>query len=678
MLFKQGLVVIVFSFCLFDIALAAPTLLPLSGVTKIDAGNDHTCAVLSTGGVQCWGNNGGKLGNDHSEAKSEAVAVVELKSDVTDIALGWSHTCALLATNEIQCWGYNGSGQFGNDSTTSSNKPADVVVGLSSGVTTIAAGQYHTCALLTTGGAQCWGNNGYGRLGNGTTVSSRTPVDVTGLSNVTAIALGENHTCALLGTSTNGVQCWGSNGYGKIGKKGGSQSTEPVPVTGDSDVGLVGMIAIATGTSHTCAVLNTGEVQCWGYNYRGQCGHQYKSTEDTRIPVTVAGLSGVIAIAAGESHTCALLDTGEVQCWGDNYVGQLGNGDSAEVRKNGQTRVYFTPVTVTGLSGVTAITAGGSHTCALLDTGEVRCWGINSSGRLGSGSSEPESSTPVPVMINGYTLTLKTAGTGSGTVSGDGNFPAGTEISNLKAVPDAGSTFEGWSPEFCGGTFKMPDNNFQCTATFGGAALVKQMVTVNQSGTGTGTVSGGGEFAVGSTVNLTAIPDAGSTFIGWTPAPCAANFVMPDQALTCTANFVVSTVDDNCDAQHATFDPATGIVTLPAIDIPLLDPVTGIATGNFSVFSGQLQLTTGIGDFQFVSSNFNYVNQINQLNPCHAKYTYADDILNQGGLLHLPFLEVPSMVVVPPDTQVPGPTQIFEVTLRQWFHVESYKFLQVK
>jgi hypothetical protein len=191
-------------------------------------------------------------------------------------------------------------------------------------------------------------------------------------------------------------------------------------------------------------------------------------------------------------------------------------------------------------------------------------------------------------------------------------------------------------------------------------------------------VSGGGEFAVGATVNLTAVPDASSTFTGWTPAPCAANFVMPDETLTCTATFVVNTVDDNCDAQHAVFDPATGVVTIPAVDIPLLDPVTGAATGNFSVFSGQLQLTTGIGDFQFVSSKFNYVNQIYQPNPCHAKYTYADDILNQGGLLHLPFLEVPSVMVVPPDTQVPGPTQVFEVTLRQWFHVEDYKFLHVK
>jgi hypothetical protein len=155
---------------------------------------------------------------------------------------------------------------------------------------------------------------------------------------------------------------------------------------------------------------------------------------------------------------------------------------------------------------------------------------------------------------------------------------------------------------------------------------------------------------------------------------------MPNNALTCTATFTPAGTSSpgNCDAQHAVFDLATGVVTIPAVDIPILDPITGTTTGTFAVFRGQLQLTTGIGDFQFVSSNFNYVNQIYQPNPCHAKYTYADDILNQGGLLHLPFLEVPSMVVVPPNTQVPGPTQVFEVTLRQWFHVESYKFLQVK
>lgn len=682
MLFKKGLV-IVFSFCLFEIALAEPTLLPLKGVTKIDTGYAHTCAVLSTGGVQCWGRNswqyggghGGQLGNDDgdNEAKSEAVAVVELKSSVTDIALGDNHSCALLDTNEIQCWGKNSFGQFGNDTTTSSKKPAAVVVGLSSGVTAIAAGDDNTCALLTTGGAQCWGSNGSGQLGNGTTDKSYTPVEVTGLSNVTAIALGGSHTCALLDTSTNGVQCWGSNHSDQIGKKGGSQSTEPVPVTGDSDVGLAGMIAVAAGLLHTCAVLSTGEVQCWGRNYEEQCGQ--KNKDEIHIPVTVAGLSsGATAIAAGDDHTCALLDTKEVQCWGENDSGQLGNGDD-EIKKS------YIPITVAGLSGVDAIAAGSDHTCALLDTKEVRCWGNNGSGRLGNGKSYPEldkSYTPLPVMINGYTLTLETAGPGSGTVSGGGNFPAGTEISNLKADPDAGSTFAGWEPPFCGGTFEMPNNNLKCTATFEGATLAKYTVTVTQSGNGTGTVSGSGEFAVGTTVNLTATPDTGSTFTGWTPAPCAASFEMPNNTLECTATFVVSTTDNNCEAQHALFNPDTGIIIIPAVDIPMLDPVTGAATGSFAVFSGQLQLTTGIGDFQFVSSHFNYVNQIYQPNPCHAKYTYADDILNQGGLLHLPFLEVPSVMVVPPDTQVPGPTQIFEVTLRQWFHVESYKFLQVK
>ncbi len=673
MLFKKGLV-IVFSFCLFDIALAAdPTDLPLKGVTKIDAGSDHTCAVLSTGGVQCWGyNSSGQLGNGTSGSSnnsSKAVAVLELSSKVTDIAVGGYHTCVLLDTEEVKCWGDNYYGQLGTKS--SSIKPADAVVGLSSSVANIVAGSSHTCAILTTGGVQCWGINGYGQLGNGDYKSSSTPVAVTGLSSgTTAIALSQAHTCAVV---LGGVQCWGKNNYGQLGSTRftGSSSAIPIPVTGSSNVELGGVTAVAAGDTHTCALLSTGEVQCWGWNLYGQCGHN--TGIDPRIPVTVVGLSSkVTAIAAGSSSTCALLDTGEVQCWGANGYGQLGNGDTTISNS-------YTPVPVIGLSSkVTAIAAGSSSTCALLDTGEVQCWGANGYGQLGNGDTTiSKSYTPVPVVINGYTLTLNQSGTGSGTVSDGGNFPAGTTIS-LTATPDAGSAFAGWTPAPCAANFVMPNNNLACTANFTGATLAKYPVTVNQSGNGTGTVSGGGEFAVGSTVNLTAIPDAGSTFTGWTPAPCAASFVMPDQAITCTANFVVSTVDDNCDAQHAVFDPTTGIVTVPAIDIPLLDPVTGIATGNFSVFSGQLQLTTGIGDFQFVSSNFNYVNQINQLNPCHAKYTYADDILNQGGLLHLPFLEVPSVVVVPPNTQVPGPTQIFEVTLRQWFHVESYKFLQVK
>jgi len=140
----------------------------------------------------------------------------------------------------------------------------------------------------------------------------------------------------------------------------------------------------------------------------------------------------------------------------------------------------------------------------------------------------------------------------------------------------------------------------------------------------------------------------------------------------------------NCDEQHAIFDPVTAIVTVPAVDVPVLDPITGATTGSLAIFKGQLKLVAGIEDFQLISDSFSYISTTDKHDKCHAEYTYADGIFNKGGSLHLPFVDVPSVMVIPPNLRVPGPTQIFDVNLRQLainasvFHVETYKFLQVK
>jgi len=185
----------------------------------------------------------------------------------------------------------------------------------------IAAGDYHTCALTTTGGVKCWGDNFSGQLGDGTTTKRVTPVDVSGLtSGVSAIAAGASHTCAL--TTTGGVKCWGNNSAGQLGDgTAPTNSSTPVDVSGLTS----GVSAIAAGGFHTCALTTTGGVKCWGYNKFGQLGDGTKTARFT--PVDVSGLtSGVSAIAAGVSHTCALTTTGGVKCWGDNFFGQLGNG----------------------------------------------------------------------------------------------------------------------------------------------------------------------------------------------------------------------------------------------------------------------------------------------------------------------------------------------------------------
>ena len=322
---------------------------------SISAGRNHTCALLSTGGVKCWGYNGvNALGDGTYTSRYTPTNVSGLSSGVSAIAAGGSHTCALLSTGGVKCWGYNFYGQLGDGLRADKTTPTDVS-GLSSGVSAIVAGLNHTCAL-SSGGVKCWGWNSNGQLGNGTNTDKTTPTDVSGLSSgVSAIAAGETHTCALL--STGRVKCWGSGDVGQLGNGIGGHQTTPVDVAELTDAS-----AISGGVYHTCALRSTGGVQCWGYNNYGQNGDGTTTARST--PRDVSGLStGVTAITAGVKHTCALLSSGEVKCWGDNTKGVLGDGTTTQ---------RLTPVPVSDLTGVSAITAE-RHTCALLSSGAVKC-----------------------------------------------------------------------------------------------------------------------------------------------------------------------------------------------------------------------------------------------------------------------------------------------------------------
>jgi alpha-tubulin suppressor-like RCC1 family protein len=208
---------------------------------------------------------------------------------------------------------------------------------------------------------KCWGNNDAGQLGDGTKNNSNVPVDVRGLSAaVQGIALGPNHSCALL--SGGDIECWGSNSEGQLGNGKGIESAYPVKV--DRLPGIA--TAIAAGSAHTCAILENGAVTCWGDNYSGALGDG--TTVDRFYPQEVVGLPDKAkALAVGVSHTCALLVNGEAMCWGDNRYSQLGDGTIK--RSN-------SPVKVIGLStGIVAVASGQYHNCALNSNGDLQCWG---------------------------------------------------------------------------------------------------------------------------------------------------------------------------------------------------------------------------------------------------------------------------------------------------------------
>ena len=362
-----------------------------TGATKakaVDAGSVHTCAITDSGGVKCWGKNAqGQLGDDTRTDSPVPVDVVGLGSGVAAISAadgGASpdHTCALTESGGIECWGYNAYGQLGDGRTTRSLVPADVV-GLGSGVRAISANGDHTCALTDSGGVKCWGRNGDGELGDGTTTDSLVPVDVKGLpSGVKAISAAVNHTCAL--TDSDEVKCWGSNRFGQLGDATTTSSAVPVDVKDLPG----GATAISAGGQYTCARRRAGFVRCWGYNAHGQLGDG--TTTNSPVPVVVEGLGYTLAVSADEGHTCVRTPAPRgVQCWGGNLEGQLGDGTRTS---------SLIPVGVVGLgSGATAISAGARYTCALTDSGRVKCWGQNGYGQLGDGTTTHWSLVPVDV-----------------------------------------------------------------------------------------------------------------------------------------------------------------------------------------------------------------------------------------------------------------------------------------
>ena len=378
---------------------------PLAGIVKISAGSFHTCALTNGGGVKCWGSNQfGQMGVSLSLfSSSTPVDVTGLGSGIIAIAAGGSHTCALTASGGVKCWGLNQNGQLGdNGASLIRFAPADVS-GLTSGAAAIAAGLLTTCAVTTGGAAKCWGANGVGQLGDGTTTSpALVPVNVSGLaSGVAAIATYGGHSCAL--TTVGGIKCWGQNNSGQLGI-GTPPNSSLVPVdviSAQSGPALTGASAIVVNFFSSCAVKGGG-VLCWGDNTVGQLGNDlilFSSHTPANVLSGPAStpLVGVSAIATGSSHACALTTVGGVKCWGFNTSGQVGNGNNL--------RVVSTPEDVIAgpslppLSGVSALTAGEQHTCALMNSGGVKCWGGNFAGQLGDNSTAFFRFTPVDVLV---------------------------------------------------------------------------------------------------------------------------------------------------------------------------------------------------------------------------------------------------------------------------------------
>jgi hypothetical protein len=334
-------------------------------VSSVSAGAVHACVKTAAGAALCWGYNDiGTVGDGTRIDRRQPVLVHGLGSGVADVQAVWDHSCALLNSGSVKCWGHNGDGELGDGSLIKRLEPVQVQ-GLNNGVQQISLGFDSGCALLDTGAVRCWGYNGNGQLGDGTRTTRRTSVKVSNISDATFISAGWDHTCAIL--AGGGLQCWGGNDHGEIGDGTKHDRLEPVDVPGLTS----GVASVSAGYDHTCALLNTGSVKCWGNNQTGELGNG--NTTNQLSPVDVNGLSNVESISAGANHTCAVTTSGGAKCWGANESGELGNGKHR--MRTSPVNVYRATSGIRSISAGGFPRAG--MTCLNTNSGAVRCFGAN-------------------------------------------------------------------------------------------------------------------------------------------------------------------------------------------------------------------------------------------------------------------------------------------------------------
>ena len=439
---------------------------PMDGkqIVQVTAGNAHTCATSADGLAYCWGF-GGKLGNggaaNDNQPKPVAVTTTGTPLDgktVAEVRAGDYHTCARATDGTLACWGSGTSGQLGGGSFgvfTTANVPVAVSTSgnalTGKTATQLSAGASHTCVRTSAGTAACWGADSRSQLGDRgeTATASAVGVDVSGTNidaSIAKVAAGGTSTCAI--TDGGELGCWGFNHTGQLGRGTEGQSKVPAALVSGFLAGKV-VLEVDGGSSFACARTASG-VACWGSNAYGQLGDGTTTNRTTPVPLSTAGtgLAGktIVDLTVGSYHACALADDGTVACWGRGSSGQLGTGSSSD---------RTTPGTITtagtALSGktITTVEGGGNHTCAAASDGTVACWGSNSYGQLGDGTTTSRN-VPTAVTRSGSPLagqvTVQLAAGASHTCArtaaeglacwGDGDFGLlGTGV--VSGAPDA-------------------------------------------------------------------------------------------------------------------------------------------------------------------------------------------------------------------------------------------------
>jgi alpha-tubulin suppressor-like RCC1 family protein len=402
---------------------------------SVDAGGSHACAQRTDHSLFCWGSNTfGQLGIGNTTNHSSPVQVRALGTGVTSVSAGNLHTCAKKSDGTVWCWGANSYGQLGDGGTTTRSSPVRVT-GLPTTAVEVSAGHSHTCARTTDGKVWCWGSDFFGQLGNGVSGSghdSSRPLQVTSLgSTVVGVSAGGNFTCAV---KTNGsLYCWGRDIEGQLGNgRSGPflHYSTPQLVSGISSVA-----GVSTGDLHACARKTDNSVWCWGYNGYGEVGNGTTTIQTVPAKITTSATN----VSAGGYHTCARTGTSTALCWGRNSNKQIGDGSTTN---------RLVPIKVTALgSSVASVSAGQFFTCARRTNNSLVCWGDNTSGQLGNGTTSAQS-CPVAVSmlcpLNGSSLTAVRPGATlflvwqqnrSSEADGVGDFDFGRDFRSLRTAP---------------------------------------------------------------------------------------------------------------------------------------------------------------------------------------------------------------------------------------------------
>jgi alpha-tubulin suppressor-like RCC1 family protein len=379
---------------------------------QVESGYVHACALTDSRQAVCWGNDDfGQLGNGIGVASSTQPMLVDT-STITgskrfrQISSGGEHACGLTGDGAIYCWGNNNHGQLGNGNAGGdSHVPVLVSTSQVSGETyfiEVSAGGSHTCAITSTGVGYCWGEDTFGRLGDGGTETDRSepvainPATITGETYFRSISAGQFHTCGI--TVSGRAYCWGSDVNGALGDGGGAlNALSPSQIDTTVISGEKSFIKIQSGRYFSCGITADRKTYCWGQNDFGQLGDGTTNTayspsalDDTTLPAN-AMLKDLVV---GHSHTCGITDAGLAYCWGSDQWGQLGDGGlSADKSSPSPVNTY----NVSSPESFVELASGQNTFCATTNRGKAYCWGEDSDYELGDGNPSQDSSVPVTV-----------------------------------------------------------------------------------------------------------------------------------------------------------------------------------------------------------------------------------------------------------------------------------------